>query len=407
MTNPVQVHMLDKLGLLRHILHRSEFQNNVGTGGRLLRRLARGSGTLDTALHPPRCEVQQRETIVKSIYDLIATDLIDFDQENPRIKVALEKYGDKLDDQRIRFALQTATEGSGSASSYRSLKDSIRSARGVSVPIVVWPNNGRFVCIDGNTRLTIYRELEEESAPGDWTAINCLILVDPDQRDIETIRVTSHLVGAREWPAYEKARYLHYLRNVEFMDYDELIARCGGNKTTITQQIDAFHDMNEFYRDVNNDDAFKIDRFSGFVELQKADIKDAIYTAGFDLHDFGRWIRDGQIYRLADVRKLPRVLDDDEARGTFVNGGIRSIEDAIAVAEANRQKEVHASPADTTVANASMVVLAETLLQRIKALPREDYVALRDRQYETADQDVDTLSDLAEHLRDLLQDVSE
>ena len=90
---------------------------------------------------------------------------------------------------------------------------------------------------------------------------------DPDQQDIETIRVTAHLVGAGDWPAYEKARYLHYLRNVEFMDYDELIARCGGNKARITRQIDAFHDMNEFYRDVNTDDAFKVDRFSGFEEL--------------------------------------------------------------------------------------------------------------------------------------------
>ena len=53
-----------------------------------------------------------------------------------------------------------------------------------------------------------------------------------------------------------------------------------------------------------------------------------------------------------------------------------------------------------------MAVLAEALLRSIKTLPREDYIALRDRQYETADRDVDTLSDLAEHLRDLLQDVS-
>ena len=343
---------------------------------------------------------------MKSTYSLIPTHQIDFDRENPRIKVALEKYGDKLDDQRIRFALQTATEGSASASSYRSLRDSIRAARGISVPIVVWPDNGRFVCVDGNTRLTVYYELYEAGAPGDWTAINCLVLDNPDQRDIETIRVTAHLVGAREWPAYEKARYLHYLRNVGFMDYDELIARCGGNKKTITQQIDAYHDMNEFYRDVNSDDAFKVDRFSGFVELQNTAVKHSIYSAGFDLHDFGRWVRDGQIYRLADVRKLPRVLADDEAKDTFVNGGIRSIEDAIAVAEANRQKDIHASSADTTVAKASMAVLAEALLQRIKALPREDYRALRDRQYETADQDVDILSDLAEHLHDLLQDVS-
>ncbi len=343
---------------------------------------------------------------MESTYRSIPTDQIAFDEGNPRIKVALEKYGDRLDDQRIRFALQTATEGSSSASSYRSLKDSIRASRGISVPLVVWPDGNRFVCVDGNTRLAIYNELHDESAPGDWTAINCLVLDNPTQRDIETIRVTAHLVGAREWPAYEKARYLHYLRNVEFMDYDELIARCGGNKTTITQQIDAFHDMNEFYRDVNTDDAFKVDRFSGFVELQKAGIKKSIFSSGFDLHDFGRWIRDGQIYRLADVRKLPRVLSDEEAKATFVAGGVRSIEGAIDIAEANRRRDVHPSPLETSVANASMTTLAEALLHRIKSLPRQDYVALRDRQYETADQDVDVLSDLAEHLHDLLRDVS-
>ena len=121
------------------------------------------------------------------------------------------------------------------------------------------------------------------------------------------------------------------------MDYDELIARCGGNRTKITRQIDAFHDMNEYYRDVNSDDAFKIDRFSGFEELQKSNIKDSIFQAGFDLHDFGRWIRDGQIYRLADVRKVPLVLADEEATDVFVTGGVRSIENAIEVADNNRR----------------------------------------------------------------------
>jgi len=342
---------------------------------------------------------------VQSTYRQIPTDQVAFDEQNPRIKVALEKYGDKLDEQRIRFALQTAPEGS-STSSYRSLKDSIRAARGISIPIVVWSDNGQLVCVDGNTRLAIYRELHDEGVPGDWTTITCLVLDDPEPSEIETIRVTAHLVGAREWPAYEKARYLHHLRNVDFMDYDELIARCGGNKNTITQQIDAFHDMNEYYRDVNSDDAFKVDRFSGFVELQKAGIKDAIYGAGFDLHDFGRWIRDGQIYRLADVRKLPRVLDDEEAKEVLVSGGIRSIERAIAVAEANRQQAISTSPADTTVGAADLASLAEALINRIRSMPREDYLALRDRQYGTADRDIDMLTDLAEELHGLLADVA-
>ena len=344
---------------------------------------------------------------VNSEYRLIPTEQVEFDRENPRIKVALEKYGDKLDEQRIRFALQTATEGSSSTSSYRSLKDSVRAARSISVPIIVRPNGDRLVCIDGNTRLAIYRELNEEGAPGAWTDINCLVLDNPTPTDIETIRVTAHLVGAREWPAYEKARYLHHLRNVEFMNYDELIARCGGNKTTITQQIDAYHDMNVHYRDVNSDDAFRPDRFSGFVELQKTGIKDSIFEAGYNLNDFGEWIRDGKIFRLADVRNLPRVLADKDATDTLVNGGVRSIEDAIDLAEVNRKRnDALPSLESTNVAKASIAVLSETLLLKIKSLPREDYVALRDRLYDAAQRDIDVLRDLADHLQDLLQDVS-
>jgi len=342
---------------------------------------------------------------LNSIKQNIPIEKIDFDRENPRIKVALEKYGKNLDDQRIRFALQSATEGSNSFSSYNSLKDSIRSAKGISVPIIVFPKGDRFVCIDGNTRLTVYNDLIDEKAPGDWNTINCLVLENPEQREIETIRVTAHLVGAREWPAYEKARYLHHLRNVQFLDYNELIAICGGNRKIIEQQIDAFHDMNKYYRDVSSDDAFQVDRFSGFVELQKKNIKDAIFKADLDLYDFGKWIRNGQIYKLADVRKLPSVLADEEAKYTFINGGIRSIEDAISIVEENRKKDTKTPVEKTTVAKASMSLLAQALLEKVKTLPREDFVALRDRNYESAEQDIELLNDLTENLLDLLQDV--
>ncbi|MCY4148473.1 MAG: ParB N-terminal domain-containing protein [Gammaproteobacteria bacterium] len=336
----------------------------------------------------------------------ISTQKIEFDYENPRIKVALEKYGDQLNESRIRFALQTAAEGSSRSSSYRSLKDSIRASGGISVPIVVKPNDGSFVCIDGNTRLAVYRELHDEGVRGDWETIDCLVLQDPEKQDIETIRVTAHLVGAREWPAYEKARYLHYLRNVEFISYEELISRCGGNKTEIDRQIDAFHDMNEYYRDICTDDAFKLDRFSGFVELQKRGIKEAIFNADFDLHDFGRWIRDGQIYRLENVRRLPVVLADEEARNTFVTGGIRSIEDAIKIID-DRQIVTDKKAASTPIGKASMSLLAEALLQKITDLPRKDYIALRDQQSETALRDIETLTDLNDQLADLLNDVRE
>ena len=339
-------------------------------------------------------------------YQMLNVETISFDTDNPRIKKALEKYGDKVNAERIHFALRSATEESNGASSYSRLKDSIRANGGVTQPITVATDGKKRTCIDGNTRLAIYKELLNEGTNGNWSEIKAIVLDDADQRKIEEIRVSAHLVGAREWPAYEKARYLHYLRNQTFMDYNEMIALCGGNKKDIERQIDAYHDMNTYYRDVVDDSAFHIDRFSGFVELQRPDIKQAIFDADLDLKDFGEWIRDGKIYRLADVRQLPKVLRDADARSEFLEGGPRSIEQAIKLCDRKAEEKRKQTPGKVTLEDASMYQLSEVLTRLISDLPRSEWCALRDREYDDAEEKIGILEDLAEQLKDLLNDVS-
>ncbi len=339
-------------------------------------------------------------------YEMLNIETIAFDTDNPRIKKSLEKFGNKINAERIHFALRSATEESNGASSYSRLKDSIRANGGVTVPITVIVDGEAKTCIDGNTRLAIYKELRKEGAKGNWSEIKAIVLDDANQREIEAIRVSAHLVGAREWPAYEKARYLHYLRNQKLMDYNEMIALCGGNKKDIERQIEAYHDMNNYYRDVVDDAAFHIDRFSGFVELQKPGIKEAIFTASLDLKDFGEWIRDGKIYRLADVRKLPKVLRDDEAKDTFLEGGPRSIEQAIRLCDRKEEEARKQTSGKATLEEASIYHLAKVLARGINDLPRSEWRALRDREHDDADEQIRILEDLAEQLRDLLVDVS-
>ncbi len=256
-------------------------------------------------------------------------DKIQYDYENPRIKGALEKYGENLTPERIHFALQSSSEGENtSSSSFRNLKISIKAHRGITEPIKVVEKDGYYACIDGNTRLAIYRDFAKIDSNSDWMKIPCRLLSDATQLDIESIRITSHLVGTRPWPAYEKAKYLSHLRYNNFMDYDELIALCGGSKSEIERNIDAFDDMNDYYRELVEDGDFKIDRFSGFVELQKQGIKDAIFSAGFTLEDFGSWIHNGNIRKLADVRRLPKVLRDSDAKTVLHTGGVNSFSKA-------------------------------------------------------------------------------
>ncbi len=337
----------------------------------------------------------------------LEVNLVDYDHDNPRIKKALEKYGE-LNAERIAFALKSATEN-GSASSYNNLRDSILASRGIMAPITVVAKDGRFTCIDGNTRLAIYKELlkTDERKGVDWSKIKATVLKEYTQSDVEKIRVSAHLVGPREWPAYEKARYLHYLRNQEFMDYAEIIALCGGRKSDIERQIDAYHDMNEFYRDKVKEDAeFQIDRFSGFVELQKSGIKEAIFAAGNTLDDFGDWIRYGNIYRLADVRRLPRVLENEDARQIFVAGGPNSIERASNQLDLEEAKRSPASK-KTTLETATVHQLVDTLLRRIPDLPYSEIRALRKKEHSDSAEQIRALEGLAEQLRRLLDDIAD
>ena len=100
-------------------------------------------------------------------YQIVNVEEIDFDSDNPRIKIALEKYGDRLNAKHIYFALRSAADGEQRTSSFSSLKDSIRANKGITQPITVILIGDKKICIDGNSRLAIYKEFLEHKTPGD------------------------------------------------------------------------------------------------------------------------------------------------------------------------------------------------------------------------------------------------
>lgn len=337
-------------------------------------------------------------------YATLRVEDVDYDTENPRIKKALEKYGTKLNAERIHFALKSATDSIHNGSSFARLRESILASGGIQTPICVTESDGRYTCIDGNTRLAIYKDFIKQGTKGDWSRISASVLVNATQRDIEIKRVSAHLIGAREWPAYEKARYLHYLRNQAFLEYSEMIALCGGNanRKEVERQIDAYEDMNQFYRDVVDDTAFKIDRYSSFVELQKPKVKEAIYEAGFELKDFGEWVRDGKLFKNADVRDLPRVLADEKAKEIFVNGGPKSIQFAVEELKATTKPTQSQS-----LGSASLNLLVSTLSQRISDLKYSEILAMKGDDAGQTSESVAALQDLSDRVLELLEIVAE
>lgn len=345
---------------------------------------------------------------MKEEYLLLKVVDIDFDRENPRIKMALEKYGDALNAERIHFALKTATpESPNSTSSFEQLRGSIRAYGGIDQPIRVVEKDGKSICIDGNTRLAIYKEFHEKDIVGDWSRIPSFLVRNVEQVDIEKIRVSAHLVGPRQWPAYGKARYLHYLYNEQFMDPEQMVALCGGNKKDIERQIEAYEDMNKYYRNVVDDSTFRVDRFSGFVELQKTGIKNAIFEAGFELEDFGKWIHNGQISRLENVRELSKVLRDAEAVEIFVNGGVNSIKQAARHIDDKLRTDPRQQRENILLKDAPLYLLAQTLTRKIDDLVFSELRRLQASEDEDATETISSIRSLSLALEELMSSVGE
>jgi len=92
----------------------------------------------------------------------------------------------------------------------------------------------------------------------------------------------------------------------------------------VMESIDAYADMENYYRPLcESPGDFDPRRFSGFVELQKNNVKTAILEAGYDLTDFSKWMygNNPKIAPLNTVRQLPKILKSKTATQVFLKSG--------------------------------------------------------------------------------------
>lgn len=300
---------------------------------------------------------------------MVPIDKLELDIENPRIRKWVEMYGDKPTPEQLYLALGAGSVDpeSGSTTTFNSLKQSIQTNKGIIQPIIVnEKSDGTMVVVEGNTRVAIYRDFKENGVPGSWDTIPAIVHESLSKRGIDAIRLQAHLVGPRQWDPYSKAKYLHSLRDDENLPLAEIIDYCGGKKREVIEFIDAYVDMEKHYRAIIPDDsAFDTTRFSAFVELQKAGVKEAILTTGFTLDDFSRWVHGRLIDPLNTVRAIPQILSNPEARKIFLKEG------------AKEAKKVLDTPPPPSVNDLSLDQLLQAVINRINHIQYSDVKRLR------------------------------
>ncbi len=297
----------------------------------------------------------------------VAVDDIELDRSNPRIRKFVEMYGDEPTPEQIFLALGAGNDdegGSSTSTTFEKLKQSIITNGGIIQPVILnRRKNGTLICVEGNTRVALYKHFGKTGVKGAWSHIPALVHDEIGEASIHAIRLQVHLVGTRPWDPYSKAKYLYELRTQEHLPFATIVDYCGGRQTEVVESINAYADMEQYYRPVVGDDGdFDTTRFSGFVELQKPGVKQAIAAAGFDFSDFARWIHENKLFPLQKVRVLPRILRNEKAREIFLKHGARKAEAVLEKPDLNR-----------TLQEAEIGQLARALLGRIASLPYAEY----------------------------------
>ena len=312
-------------------------------------------------------------THAENQYVYLPIDQIELDKTNPRIANFVERYTEEsLTSENMALLLGTSTDACAS------LRESIKENGGIINPIVVsHKSDGRYIVIEGNTRLQIYKDFVKKNEPGNWTQIRAIVYEDLQDEEMHAIRLQAHLVGPREWDSYSKAKYLNYLANEKHMPIRELINFCGGNSKQyeIKHMIQAYRDMHEYYKPLCEDDSqFDIKKFQGFVELQSGTIQEALKMHGYGKTDFAKWIFEGHFSKLADIRRLPNILNSKKARDSFLRFDSSSAKKILAVEEISSD----------TLKDVPYELLAKELSKRMDEFGIKEVIYLRtDPEYES------------------------
>jgi len=304
----------------------------------------------------------------------ISIEKIKLDKSNPRIAKFLEYYKDITED-HLRLALSSSASGDSesSGSSFSSLRDSIKTYGGIIQPIILCEQgDDTYRVIEGNTRVAIYKSFKADGVSGDWDTIPAIVYSQLDEKGVDAIRLQAHLVGPREWDPYSKAKYLHTLAQTNYLTMNELVEYCGGKKQEVVKYIQAYKDMEKYYRDVVTDDEYDVTRFSAFVEAQQPRVRTSLERHGYSMRDFSIWVRDGKIYPLNTVRSLPRILEHPKAKAVFLESGAKKAMTVIEAPPANPDIDSMTLHEIGALFYSKVQSIAYSDIRRMRELPESD-----------------------------------
>lgn len=263
--------------------------------------------------------------------DDIPIDDIVLDEENPRIGYWRDNLL-RITDATSQGDLELAIK-SGNIDEYNRLKRSIEANDGASEMIWVMKSGAKYVCIDGNTRLIIYKDLRDKYPKKDlYKKIKAKILPEKiDDRARNFIRLIAHLRAQNDWQAYERARMLYILWYQKGYTEEELKNTTKLSLNDIRRWREAYKNMNDQFLPKYAHKSDALMKFSYFVEYESKKIKDGMKKNGLDVNDFCDWVGNDEINRAQDVRDLKKIFENHEIINVLKEDGFQAAKEELSL----------------------------------------------------------------------------
>lgn len=232
----------------------------------------------------------------------LAIDTLTLDPNNPRIQYLIGRQAEPVTQERLDELLWAKDQ-------VKALSQSIKQNGGVFDPIIVQKQDGRYLVREGNSRTVATRHVAELH-PGDnrFQTVPAMIFDGQlEDDDIAVLLADMHVAGKIRWDAYEQAKHISDLYNVNGKTYDWLATHLRLSKSKITQDLKAYGWTTDYLE--QHPDAKNIEKFSFFQEVaRKKDLAER-YTSDLEFkQQFNRWLTDGRLTDSKQVRQLGTIL---------------------------------------------------------------------------------------------------
>jgi len=290
------------------------------------------------------------------------------DPTNPRIGFSMRQLDQGERNEGACVLLLTSQEDT------EALKRSIVASNGVQEPIYLRSDQR---VAEGNRRVVALRAAQEEfpEDPRFSTMPAWLIPAGTSEDVIQDLLNEIHLGSVRGWAPYERALQMRALLESGLIE-DEIAERYRMTTREVRQQLAAVEFMDRSYFPITADPTEPEHRtkFSYFLEFYKnGRIQDHLEAMPDLPERFARWVRDGQLDTGARVRRLPRVLDSQEATRLLDVVGFDAADEYLAKQHPEEQ-ELYAL-VERTRARLAIMTVSE-LIELGRSRERQEIIAM-------------------------------